>query len=70
MRCRLCNINLTDAESVDKDPSGSYYDTCYLCQRAEAYSDDFDFLDEPLFDPLPADGPDNDDETVITSDDL
>ena len=32
MRCKACNVQLSDAESVRKDPqTGEYYDLCSSC---------------------------------------
>ena len=31
MRCKSCNIALSDAESTRKDPTGEYYDLCSQC---------------------------------------
>jgi hypothetical protein len=35
MRCKACNIQLSDTESVRKDPqTGEYYDLCSTCYVA------------------------------------
>ena len=31
MRCKACNVALSDVESCAKDPDGRFYDLCYQC---------------------------------------
>lgn len=33
MRCNICDVELTDGESTDKNPkTGEYYDLCTTCK--------------------------------------
>jgi hypothetical protein len=47
MRCRSCDCNLTDAESVRKSPTtGEYLDLCNYCLEDIGMWDDMDNTDD------------------------
>lgn len=42
MRCKACDVELTDKEAVRKDSHGEYYDMCGTClQTGQLYEDEF-----------------------------
>lgn len=43
MRCKACNVALTDKESVRKDEYGEFFDLCSTClQTSQLYEEDED----------------------------
>jgi len=63
MRCRACNTNLSDAESVRKDSHGFYLDLCNPCYHAVSETD----VDLPSDDTLVPDLEDNEDHVEFES---
>ena len=57
MRCKACNVSLSDFESCAKDGDGDYYDLCYTCLQwhldslAELVEEGMSFIDPEADEP-------------------
>ena len=52
MRCLQCNTLLTDEESVHKDKTGAYTDTCFACLYGDNPGEDDSIWDEDFEDDI------------------